>query len=100
MKKISILFVAIFATMFICVNAQEVKRNGDNFTIEKTLHQSTDIQTKYTFTIKDGVYPIWITKNGKCYIIRVSKNEKEYKQYLAKEICLEICKELNIEYKE
>ena len=48
----------LFATMFICVNAQEVKRNGDNFTIEKTLHQSTDIQTKYTFTIKDGVYPI------------------------------------------
>lgn len=100
MKKIIVLLVAIIATMFICVNAQEVKRDGDNFTIEKILHQSNDVQTKYTFTVKDIVYPIWVTKNGRCYIVRTSKNGKQYKQYLAKEICLEICKELNIEYKE
>lgn len=100
MKKIIVLLVAMIATMFICANAQEVKRDGDNFTVEKVLHQSNDVQTKYTFTVKDVVYPIWITKNGRCYIVRTSKNGKQYKQYLAKEICLEICKELNIEYKE
>lgn len=100
MKKIIVLLVAMIATMFICVNAQEVKRDGDNFTVEKVLHQSNDVQTKYTFTVKDVVYPIWITKNGRCYIVRTSKNGKQYKQYLAKEICLEICKELNVEYKE
>lgn len=100
MKKIIVILVAIFATMFICANAQEVKRDGDNFTVEKVLHQSSDVQTKYTFTVNDVVYPIWITKNGRCYIVRTSKNGKQYKQYLAKEICLEICKELNVEYKE
>ena len=100
MKKIIVLLVAIIATMFICANAQEVKRDGDNFTVEKVLHQSSDVQTKYTFTVNDIVYPIWITKNGRCYIVRTSKNGKQYKQYLAKEICLEICKELNVEYKE
>ena len=100
MKKIIVLLVAMIATMFICANAQEVKRDGNNFTIEKVLQQSTDVQTTYTFTVKDIVYPIWITKNGRCYIIRTSKNGKQYKQYLAKEICLEICKELNVEYKE
>ena len=100
MKKIIIILVAIFATISIYANAQEIKRDGNNFTIEKILHQSSDVQTKYTFTVKDVVYPIWITKNGRCYIVRISKNGKEYKQYLAKEICLEICKELNIEYKE
>ena len=100
MKKIIVLLVIMIATMFVCANAQEVKRDGDNFTVEKVLHQSSDVQTKYTFTVKDVVYPIWITKNGRCYIVRTSKNGKQYKQYLAKDICLEICKELNIEYKE
>ena len=100
MKKIIVLLVVMIATMFVCANAQEVKRDGDNFTVEKILHQSSDVQTKYTFTVKDVVYPIWITKNGRCYIVRTSKNGKQYKQYLAKDICLEICKELNIEYKE
>lgn len=100
MKKIIIFLVAIIATMFICVNAQEVKRDGDNFTVEKVLHQSNDVQTKYTFTVKDVVYPIWITKNGRCYIVRISKNGKQYKQYLNKDICLEICHEMNVEYKE
>lgn len=100
MKKIIVLLVVMIATMFVCANAQEVKRDGDNFTVEKVLHQSSDVQTKYTFTVKDVVYPIWITKNGRCYIVRTSKNGKQYKQYLAKDICLEICKELNVEYKE
>ena len=100
MRKIIFLLVAIIATMFVCANAQEVKRDGDNFTVEKVLHQSSDVQTKYTFTVNDVVYPIWITKNGRCYIVRTSKNGKQYKQYLAKDICLEICKELNVEYKE
>ena len=100
MRKIIFLLVAIIATMFVCANAQEVKRDGDNFTVEKVLHQSSDVQTKYTFTVKDVAYPIWITKNGRCYIVRTSKNGKQYKQYLAKDICLEICKELNVEYKE
>ena len=101
MKHFLILIAVIIATTFVqTVSAQEIKREGNNFTIEKTIQQSSDVQTQYTFTIKDNVYPIWITKNGRCYIIRTSKNGNQYKQYLNKDICLQICQELNIEYKE
>ena len=57
-------------------------RNGNDFTKVVQVHKSTDIQTVYTFTIKDTSYPIWVTKNGRCYIVRVSKSGNEYKQYL------------------
>ena len=97
---LSILALVIAITFVQIVSAQEVKREGNNFTVEKTIQQSSDVQTQYTFTIKDNVYPIWITKNGRCYIIRTSKNGKQYKQYLNKEICLQICQEMNVEYKE
>ena len=101
MKHFLILIVVVIAIAFVqTVSAQEVKREGNNFTVEQTIQQSSDVQTQYTFTIKDNVYPIWITKNGRCYIIRTSKNGNQYKQYLNKDICLQICQELNIEYKE
>jgi hypothetical protein len=94
------LITVLFVIGIAVVSAQEVKREGNNFTVEKTIHQSSDVQTQYTFTIKDNIYPIWITKNGRCYIIRTSKNGNQYKQYLNKDICLQICQEMNIEYKE
>lgn len=101
MKELIISLIAVLFVIGVAVaSAQEVKREGNNFTVEKTIQQSSDIQTQYTFTIKDNVYPIWITKNGRCYIIRTSKNGNQYKQYLNKDICLQICKEMNIEYKE
>lgn len=101
MKEFIISLIAVLFVIGVAVaSAQEVKREGNNFTVEKTIQQSSDIQTQYTFTIKDNVYPIWITKNGRCYIIRTSKNGNQYKQYLNKEICLQICQEMKIEYKE
>ena len=101
MKEFIISLIAVLFVIGVAVvSAQEVKREGNNFTVEKTIQQSSDVQTQYTFTIKDNVYPIWITKNGRCYIIRTSKNGNQYKQYLNKEICLQICQEMNIEYKE
>ena len=101
MKTFLTILVIAFSIIFVqTVSAQEVKREGNNFTVEKTIQQSSDVQTQYTFTIKDTIYPIWITKNGRCYIIRTSKNGNQYKQYLNKDICLQICQEINIEYKE
>lgn len=95
---------AVIAMIFMgaIAYAQEsnYKREGTNFTQVQSLKSSTDVQTIYTYQIKDDVYPIWITKNGRCYIIRTSKNGNQYKQYLSKEICLQICQELGIEYKE
>lgn len=83
-----------------CVNAQSVNREGNNFTQVQVVKKSEDKQTQYTYTIKDKVYPIWITKNGRTYIIRTSKNGNEYKQYLAEEVSRQVCSELGVVYKE
>ena len=101
MKELVIALITVVLVIGVAIaSAQEVKREGNNFTVEQTIQQSSDVQTQYTFTIKDNVYPIWITKNGRCYIVRTSKNGNQYKQYLNKDICLQICQEMNIEYKE
>lgn len=94
-----VLFV-VFASVASANAEEKYQREGNNFVVTQTIHQSTDIQTVYTYTVKDVVYPIWITKNGRCYVVRLSKNGNQYKQYLDKDICLQICKEMNIEYKE
>lgn len=100
MKKIIFALALIMCTITMSATTDTTYvREGTNFTKVQTVHQSTDIKTIYTYTIKDISYPIWITKNGRCYIIRTSRNENEYKQYLEESISREICKELNVEYK-
>ena len=96
MKKLFILLM--FLLSFTCM-AQDVVRKDKNFT-KISQSDTKEIQTEFTYTIKDITYPIFISKNGACYIKRISrKTNKEYKQYLGEEISREICKELNIEYK-
>ena len=60
--------------------------------------KESDTKTKFTWEDKEGnKYPIYITKRGACYIIKVSKKtNKEYKQYLPKEIQAQIKKELKL----
>lgn len=75
--------------------AQDVKRQGNCFVQQKSSNKaSTGTKTKYTFKAKDGkVYPIYLSKNGKAFIIRVSKKTgNEYKQYLP-EVTAQISKE-------
>ena len=73
----------------------EVTREGNTFKVEKTATTSSDTQTKYTWQDKEGnKYPIYITKRGACYVLRVSKKtSKEYRYYLPKEIQEQIKKE-------
>jgi len=105
MKRILFIIAAIVGS--ICVNAQttvtndsSIVRNDNTFTQVKKQKSATDTQTSFMYEIKDTVYPIWITKNGRCYIIRTSKKSGEnYKQYLCEEVARQICKELNVEYK-
>ena len=52
------------------------------------------IYDSYGNLVKSG-FPNW--KSAYTYII--SRQRKEYKQYLPKEVCAEIAKELGIEYK-
>lgn len=64
--------------------------------------KAVDTKTKFTWKDSKGKeYPIYISKSGSCYVIKVSaKTGKEYKNYLGAEISQQICKELNINYKD
>ena len=94
-KFIIFLLFSAFTTL---IYAQSYTRSNNNFTQVTTT--TSDIKTEYTYTIKGVVYPIYITKNGRCYIIRTSKNGNDYKQYLEEDIARQICNELGITYKE
>lgn len=93
MKKLAIFLLIFFS--FITINA-EITREKDTFKAETTQKQQ-DTQTKYTWIDnKNTEYPIYITKKGRCYIIRTSKKSgKEYKYYLPQEVQEQIQQELN-----
>lgn len=102
MKKLFIIAAMLLA---LSVNnsstyAQSVKREGTTFVVSSSRKSAEATKTKYTWKVGDVEYPIYISNSGSCYIIKVSKRTgKEYKQYLSKEVCAEIAKELGIEYK-
>lgn len=80
------MFVVMSLTLaFTTVAAQNVVRNGNCFVQSSSANKSTsDTKTKYTYKAADGkVYPIYLSKNKKAYIVRTSKKTgNEYKQYL------------------
>lgn len=85
MKKLFVLVVLatmVGSTMF----AQSVKREGNTFVEVKSdkVSLKNDSLTTLKYKTKDGKeYPIYLSKNGKAFIVRVSKKSgREYKQYL------------------
>ena len=91
-----IITLLIVLTMSV-IGYADIVRNGDTFKVETT-SANKDTKTKYTWEDKEGnKYPIYITKKGACYVLRVSKKTgKEYKYYLPKDIQETIKSELNI----
>ena len=91
MKK---LFITIVLAMVVgTINAQSVKLQGKTFVEQKdTTFRNTGTKTEFSYRCKDGKeYPIYLSKNGKAYIVRVSKKTgRQYKQYLP-----EVTKQLN-----
>lgn len=102
MKKLFIMAAMLlaFSVNNSSTYAQNVKREGTTFVVSSSRSKSEPTKTKFTWKVNGVEYPIYISSTGSCYIIKTSKKTgKEYKQYLPKEVCAEICKELNIEYK-
>ena len=99
MKKLLLTLVAIAIATYV-FGQNNYTREGNNFTKTVTVAASQDSLTTYTFTVKDVVYPIWVTKSGRCYIVRTSKNGNQYRQYIEESIARQICKEMGIEYVE
>lgn len=94
------IFCLLIALFSIASYSQDVVKEGKTFKVQTT-QTTSEQQTEYTWEDKKGVkYPIFISKNGACYIKRISsKTGKEYKQYLPKEIQETIRKELKIDKK-
>ena len=94
------IFCLLIALFSIASYSQDIVREGKTFKVQTT-QQAKETQTEYTWEDKKGnKYPIFISKNGACYIKRISsKTGKEYKQYLPKETQEAIRKELNINKK-
>ena len=67
MKKLILLTAMLFCGL-VCLQAQTVTRNGNNFTQVKSVNHTTHvIKTDYTYTLQDKTYPIYINKNsGRC----------------------------------
>lgn len=105
MKAIFTALVCALALMFspFGVQAQSgvtVTRQGNTFVQVTTKGgKSSAQQTKYTYEVGGKKYPIFITKNGRCFINKVSsKSGKEYKYYLDEETSKTIAKEMGITY--
>lgn len=83
MKK---LFLTVcLALLGSVVYTQDIVRNGNVFMqVSKKKQKEALKLTPYTYVASDGTkYPIYISGNGKYFIIRKSaKTGKEYRQYL------------------
>lgn len=105
MKKLIILLTLIInviasSNLFaqnasILPTGEEYSRNGNTFSSNTKSKQVPEL-TLYTWKDSKGIsYPIYISSKGSCFIIKENGN----KQYMKKEISMQICKEMNREYK-
>lgn len=104
MKTLIFILLFIIASIYvITIKAQSYNRKGDTFSnATNTCFTKKEVkETEYKWQDNKGKsYPIYIVlESGRCFVKRISENGKEYKYYLNEDICKEICKELNIEYK-
>lgn len=87
MKK----FILALIMLVSCVNNSSadttIVRNGNVFKIESTTSKVKNVNTGFKLEVKGTQYPIFKSSKGRMYIIRTSKKtNKEYKQYLDKEV--------------
>ena len=102
MKKM--ILCALFALVSLCVSAQDYKLNGKTFEKVKTEQTTTQSATKNDYKIKESdckQYPIYSSKNGRAFIVKISKTKGEpYNKYLGEEISRQLCEEYGITYVE
>lgn len=94
MKKIKLLSFVLLCTIF--AQGQTV-RKGNTFVQTKRAAVKDTLVTNYKYESNGKTYPIVVNrKTGTCYIWKVSKNGKGYRQYMNKEIKETINKELKL----
>ena len=83
MKKVTIVLGLILASAIAFSQPRLVKNANGDYVMQKAVRTNEDSLTGKKVISADGnEYPIYVSKNGKYYIKRVSKSGNEYKQYL------------------
>lgn len=105
----ALFFVGIIATSQAqtVTNSNRFTKEGKTFTSVGRSKGEGDLVSNATltdFTYRDSKaneYRIYLSKNGRAFIIRTSQRTgKEYKYYLGEEISKSVCKELGLTYVE
>ena len=86
MKKLFMLLALMSCMVGGCLTQSKDsirKKNNDSIFVDKSMIKNAKM-TKYFYLTEDRKkYPIYMSSNGKCFIIRTSfKNGKQYRQYL------------------
>lgn len=83
MKKVTIVLGLILASAMAFSQPKLVKNDNGDYVMQKAVRINEDSLTGKRVISADGnEYPIYVSKNGKYYIKKVSKTGNEYKQYL------------------
>lgn len=102
MKKILIAVAMLLSLVKLQAADPTFVVNGTSYeSVKKASQKSEPLATPYTYKSGDKEYPIYLSKNGRAYIWKVSsKTGNEYKYYLGEEISRDICAKMNVEYVE
>ena len=101
---IAIAIILVFIGMFFLIDT--VSGQSRPVTLKDSVYkaQSTRVKAQPRLTpykwedSKGNQYPIYMGPSGACYVVRVSKNGNEYKQYLGEEISRDICLKMGVAY--
>ena len=112
MKKMIAIIVTVCVLLlfggYAYAQSHTYKREGNKFVKEnvkpEVSEKTPDVLTKYTYEVKvkgePHEFPVYITKNNACYIVRTSNRGKQYKEYLPKELAATIAQEMGRKVKE
>jgi hypothetical protein len=82
MKKATIVLGLILASAMAFSQPKLVKNDNGDYVMQKAVKTEDSLTGKRVISADGNEYPIYVSKNGKYYIKRVSKSGNEYKQYL------------------
>lgn len=83
MKKFTILLAFVLTALAASSQITAKKDNSGNYIAAKPAIDTAGTKTGKTFTDKKGnIFPVYLNKTGKLFIVRISRNGNVYKQYL------------------
>jgi hypothetical protein len=82
MKQLFFILLVLINLSCYCQSVRQ-DANGNFYAVKKTQDSTDSKPTGKTFTTAKGeVFDVYVSGNGKYYVIRKSRNGNTYKQYL------------------